>query len=450
MRKSALGLISLAAPAIIGALATTACENPVDNPLTDGAESLCGPCGTLATGDIGISGNARLDGFFQAVSTISTATASIDADFVANVDALILTFGVDVAADADIGVKVDELIAKIEADITANAEGGVTLNYTPPKCSANVNVAVEAQAHCEAKANCEVDVQPGSVAVTCEGTCEGSCDAECEGELKCDLHASATCEGQCEGTCELETAAACNGTCRGSCSGTCTAQDSEGNCAGECDGDCTGSCELKAAAQCSGSCTGKCVVAAGVMCDGEPPKCSGQCTGHCEGSCTGKVTPPSASASCDATAECEAQASAQASASLECTPPSLELAFTLSASATASAEFTAHMAELKVRGAAILHGFAKYNVLLTGKLSGEANAEVLIDPPPIVQIQNEVEVFVNASADILGDIPPGRLPCVVPAFGEAAAKLGGIVSASTSSLAAQAKFAGAITGGFSS
>jgi 3-dehydroquinate synthase len=64
-------------------------------------------------------------------------------------------------------------------------------------------------------------------------------------------------------------------------------------------------CELKAAAQCSGNCTGKCVVEAGAMCDGEPPKCTGQCTGHCEGSCTGNVTPPSASVDCMATAECD-------------------------------------------------------------------------------------------------------------------------------------------------
>ena len=65
MRKKAIGLVSLAAPALIGAL-VAGCDDKKGNPLTQGAETLCGPCGTLATGDVGISGNAKLGSFGDA------------------------------------------------------------------------------------------------------------------------------------------------------------------------------------------------------------------------------------------------------------------------------------------------------------------------------------------------------------------------------------------------
>jgi hypothetical protein len=450
MRKKAIGLLSLAAPALIGALAAS-CDK-TNNPLTKGAEELCGPCGTLATGDVGISGDAKLDGFFEAVGKIGDTTASINGDFNANIDALgELYAGADYDANAKIDAKVNQVIASIQADFTANVTGKVTLDYKPAECHASLDVAVEAQAHCEAKAGCDVTASPGMVDVTCEGECSGSCDGTCSGALPtCEVDASATCSGKCEGTCTLDAAASCDGTCHGTCSGTCSAKDANGDCAGSCDGMCKGSCELKAAATCSGGCSGKCEVAADAKCDGgKAPSCSGSCKGKCSGSCTGKVTPPSASASCDATADCNAQASAKANASIECTPPSIALTYSFAAgvSASAQADFIARLGELKVRGGAILQGFTKYDLLINGKL--DASGKVLVKSP-VASLTESVSGLVMSAGDIAAEVPVFRLGCAIGAFSEAGNVLVTVASEGATNLKAQAKFATAFTGGFSS
>ena len=38
-----------------------------DDPIID-PDEICGPCGSIETGQLSISGNARLDGFFAAVA----------------------------------------------------------------------------------------------------------------------------------------------------------------------------------------------------------------------------------------------------------------------------------------------------------------------------------------------------------------------------------------------
>src|SRR5690349_11313409 len=212
MKKSAWGLLTLVTPALFGGVLTMSCQDAA-NDLANASEAACGPCGIVAEGDVGISGNVKLDGFFQAVSTLNAATVSIQGDFKADIDALIEVFDVDVSASASIGAKVDALIAAIEADVSANASGGIKVNYAPPRCEANVSVAVSAQAKCEAKAKCEATIDPGSVEVECTGTCEGSCSGECTGGFECELKAGGTCEGECKGSCELEAAATCSGTC---------------------------------------------------------------------------------------------------------------------------------------------------------------------------------------------------------------------------------------------
>jgi modification target Cys-rich repeat protein len=447
MRKNAIGLLSLVAPALIGALAAS-CDKAGDNPLGDAAEELCGPCGAIATGDVGISGNARLDGFFSAVAKISDASASINGDFEANIDALGETFvGADFDASAKIDAKVDAVITAIKADFSANLEGGISLNYKPAECHASLDVAVNAQASCEVKGGCTGEVKPPSATVACEGSCTGSCMGSCEGALPtCEVTASATCEGKCEGTCTLDAAATCEGTCHGTCSGECSAKDGNGQCAGKCEGTCEGSCEFTAAAMCNGSCSGKCEVEAGAMCEGgKAPSCSGSCKGECSGSCTGEVTPPEAHVDCDASADCKAQASAQANASLECTPPSIDISYKFSASvaadASAQADFLAHLGELKVRGGAILQGFTKYDMLINGNAKAKVKS-------PVAELKTEVEGLASASADVFAEIPIFRFNCAAAAFIDAGAALGKVVADGKTNLAAQAKFATAFAGGF--
>jgi modification target Cys-rich repeat protein len=447
MKKSALGLLTLVTPALLGGVLTMSCQQAADD-LANASEEVCGPCGVVAKGDVGISGNVKLDGFFQAVSTLNAATVSIQGDFKSDIDALIEVFDVNVAANATLSAKVDALILAIQADIDANASGGLQINYAPPRCEANVSVAVEAQAKCEVKAECDVTVDPGSVEVVCDGTCEGSCSGECTGGFECDLKAGGTCEGECKGSCELEAAAECKGTCHGSCSGSCSAHDSEGECTGTCDGECTGTCELAVAAECEGTCTGSCKVEAEADCEGEAPKCSGSCEGTCSGSCKGSATPPSVMGECEASADCRAQAKAQASASVECTPPSLEVGFEFTGEASAHAAFLARIGELKVRGVAILRGFAKYQALITGKVEGQ----VVFNPAPVAVVMDSMEAVIQAGTDgsLFADIPKGRIVCVGKELPASVELLSDISTKATANLSAQGKFATAMTGGFSS
>jgi modification target Cys-rich repeat protein len=441
-----LGLLTLVTPALLGGILTMSCQQAADD-LAAASEEVCGPCGVVAEGDVGISGNVKLDGFFQAVSTLNAATVSIQGDFKADIEALIEVFEVDVAANATLSAKVDALIAAIEADVSANASGGLKVNYAPPRCEANVSVAVEAQAKCEVKADCDVTVDPGSVEVECAGTCEGSCEGECTGGFECDLKAGGTCEGECKGSCELEAAATCTGTCHGDCTGTCSAYNGNNECAGACDGECTGTCELSAAATCEGTCTGSCKVEVEADCEGEAPKCSGSCEGTCSGSCKGSATPPSVMGECEASADCRAQAKAQASASVECTPPSLEVGFEFSGEASAQAAFLARVGELKLRGIAILRGFTKYQALISGRVDGQ----VVFNPAPLVVVTTELEGVIEAGAEgeLFADIPPGRIGCVLPALTESVGMLEGMSTSATANLSAQGRFATAITGGFS-
>lgn len=411
-----------------------------------GEGGICGPCGSISSGQLSISGDARLDGFFAALADLQGATGTISADFDANIVALAEVYGV-VEAGAEVqvdGAFVDSVIAAIRADFTANIEGGVRVEYVPPACSASLNVAVEAQASCEANAGCECDVEvdPGQVAVSCEGTCRGGCSAGCEGDIACRAPSGGfECAAMCEGACELTAAAECSGTCRGTCNGECTLQNADGQCEGECSGTCEGTCEVQAGAMCEGTCHGTCRGSFDPGgCTGEV-ECSGSCSGECSGSCEGSFTPPSASAECEceASADCEAQASAQAEANIECTPPSLDLVveFAADVDASAQAAFLARLGELRVRGVAIIQGFARAQALL----SGEVNGQVVFNPAPFVRVQNEFSALVSAGLSGEFEIAPGRIDCVLPAIEEAVdivAEIGGEFSASVS---AQASFA---------
>lgn len=435
-----------AAPTLLiaaGAASTTGC----DDASVPGADEICGPCGEVSQGALGISGSAQLDGFFAAVSTLNTATVKASAGFELGLGNLEAAFGL--AGTGSLSARVDALIASIEAEVSTNASGGLMVNIAPAKCTASVNVTIEAQASCEASANCEVEADPGKVAVECSGSCEGSCEGGCEGDVTCKADAGGVeCEGSCEGSCELNVAAKCEGTCHGDCSGSCSAYNGAGECAGACDGNCEGSCELNAAAECSGSCSGSCTAKAPEAdCEGSV-KCEGSCKGSCSGGCEGEVTAPSASVDCEASADCNAQASAQGSASLECTPPSIEVGFEFSGSVDAQASFTAKLGALKANGALMIESFTKYEALITGKVDGEVAFEVA----PIDAVTASLETVIDAgvSGSLIADLPTGRLPCVIPALTDSVSILGKIGTEATATLAAQAKFAAAFSGGFKS
>lgn len=423
----------LLAGGIVAGLALTSVQG-----CDDVGADICGPCGTIAGGSLSISGSAQLDGFFNATGQLSGAFAQIRGSFEADILALADVYGI--ARGTVDGAFVDGLVAAIKADLQANASAGLEIVYKAPECQASLNVAVEAQASCEASAECDVEVKPGEVSVQCEGSCSGGCSGECKGDLSCDVKApSIECTGSCEGSCTVEAGAMCDGTCRGECMGNCSATDAMGQCAGTCDAECKGTCELKAAAKCEGTCDGRCLVEQGsAQCTGDV-QCRGSCSAECSGGCKGKATPPSASANCEASADCQAQASAQASASLECTPPSLDIQFAFTGDASARGAFMARLGELKLRGVAILQGAGKLSALVTGKIDGK----VVFDPAPLAQITASLNTVVSAGVDgeLFANVPKGRLLCVIPAFSEAIKALQKVGTEATGTIAAQASFA---------
>src|SRR5689334_14341549 len=100
MKKYLYGLGALVAPSLIGAMVVVGCgEDGADG--IPGGEDLCGDCGTIATGDVGISGDARLDGFFKALSNMQNATVTIQTDFEGNIRALAALYDIELTGQID-------------------------------------------------------------------------------------------------------------------------------------------------------------------------------------------------------------------------------------------------------------------------------------------------------------------------------------------------------------
>jgi hypothetical protein len=209
----------------------------------------------------------------------------------------------------------------------------IDVNFEPPVCTASV----DAYANCVAE--CDVNVEPGSLDVKCEGgELVGKCDASCTGT--CHFEAAATCEGTCSGACTADF----KGTCGGECNGKCDGKTSEG---ASCAGTCEGSCTANAKGSCGGSCDGSCEMAAAGSCDGQ---CQGECTVDFDAPrCTGEIVPPKASADCDASCKADVQAE------FECIPP--KLAINIDSNGNAEA-------------------IAKYKTVLTTHLPGVLNIAV--------------------------------------------------------------------------
>ncbi|MCP4601744.1 MAG: hypothetical protein GY847_14715 [Proteobacteria bacterium] len=270
------------------------------------SDAMCGPCGSIDDGSLSISGDARLDGFFKAVASLKGSTGRINAGFQADVFELAQVFmtEAEISAASDFDALVDALSAKITSEIDATVEGDLSVNYTAPKCSADVNVAVEAQASCEAQAGCTAECDPGELSVTCSGKCEGSCEGKCDSptppQCSVEVDVSGRCEGSCSGNCEVRSPSfACEGTCSGSCT-----IEGAATCGGTCSGTCNGGCTVEISGGCDGTCTGKC--------DGQ--SIDGQCDGQCEGTCTTDIT-----AECTGTCEGSCSESCTVNGTAECT-----------------------------------------------------------------------------------------------------------------------------------
>lgn len=372
---------------------STGCDG---GPLDDLAEQ-CGlacPAEGILDGNAAISGVASLDSFFGAVVDFRGAANGVEAQLRAEIDAVATSLGLPE------GTPVAEIRVALEDYVAAHVDGGLTVRYQRPVCEASLEVAAAAAAECDAT------VDPGTVAVSCDGKCtiDASVQAECSanGTLTC-RGPKASCEGECTGSCSLDVAGRCDGTCNGTCTGTCTVVDANGNCAGSCDGPCQGTCELAAASRCDGVCQGSCEFQA-PSCDASfEAKCEASADAgiECKGGCEGQVEPPEVSAECQATVE------AKAEANIECRPPSVDFSFQWAAGvdAAAQAEFKAWVGNLEVRFAAILAAGAKAEILasLGAELIASAGG-VITDAATELSGEADLKVSIGAAC-ALAELP---------------------------------------------
>ncbi|HVU02002.1 MAG TPA: hypothetical protein VHE30_09630 [Polyangiaceae bacterium] len=414
---------------------------------------VCGPCYSPLLGDDTISGNPQLDGFFHAVLILTRAIDSIRVDFEGNVQALCALYGVDTSAG--IGPTVAEnLIAAIDADAGRATADGFAVRYRAPLCAADLGLAAEAQATCEAKADCAVSIEPARKGLRCEGVCTGRCDAACTGETaRCVAPVDdVACNGECSGACQLASPApcpgVCHGTCQGQCGGTCTGgdRDATGQCAGTCDGDCQGTCagicELQDPTTCPGKCAGTCTTASGGAACADGAECHGSCDGTCDGHCTGLPTPPGSAENCAATKACQPQARAVGSVALDCTPPTIEISFEVnpSASGDAQATFLSNVAEVKRRAPSIVRDAVRLGLLVSGDPSRGV-------PSPFETLRAATASFESVEAIAPFDVVPGNVQCVVPAFVTSTRMLDDEKTGLSPTLEAQAKLLAYLTTG---
>jgi hypothetical protein len=422
-----LRLLAVVFAATAGLSAVPACgENGVGDAIP-GGDALLEECGLtcdargVAEGNASISGNVKVDAFFGSVVNF-TGKANLVAG---NIEAELAKIRASLELDADASAA--EIKAAMVAKFSLDADAAITVKYQPAECSVSAKATLEAQARCEGT------VTPPNATVECQGSCqaEAGVEVDCgaEAEVKCVGTApNLECEGSCTGSCELTAAATCEGTCKGTCSGTCSVENADGSCAGACDGMCEGTCELQAGGSCSGSCkgeceytppSGECEANAEVHCEA-----MGSATVECSGKCEGEVTPPMASA------ECQASAKADASVNVDCTPPSLDLAYSFDASLDAEAR-----AEAQANFEAFLVGFKGSFSAIVAEL-GRADAVIKAGASLTAAAGGAVEASVDASLE--GDLSLkaaiglgcalDELPAVATVITEATENLEGSVS----------------------
>lgn len=373
-------------------------------------------------GNASISGIANVDAFFGAALDVEAAAASISGSLTAELDAIALSVGLEAGAGGA------EIAAAVNAQFAANLEGGISIEFQPPRCEANFEVTASAAAECD------VDVDPGSVSVACEGACEveAGVEVDCgaEAELKCTGTApNLECSGECSGSCSLDfsAGAACGGTCNGDCDAECSLTNADGTCAGECSGTCTGECEMEmeAGAMCEGKCGGECTYTA------PEGGCEASASAHCDamadasvecsGSCSGSVSQPSVSAECEATVE------AKAEASMQCFPPELAVTYELSASVSgdldAKASFTAWLEGFKGHFSAILALNAKGEILVDSIANLGGAGKLAIEG-----LGDELSASADLKVQVGGLCALANLPAAGSALGDAGSALQGSVS----------------------
>jgi hypothetical protein len=288
--------------------------------------------------------NVQFRVFAQAVGDISAVSGAALSDVTAACQSIATDLGDDpskgmgMTGQGLMNFWCGEAVTQIKANLTA--AGTLTINAQPPQCSASLQATASCQASCNVNGTCDIKANPptcmgGTLEVSCNGTCMamGMASFDCTG----------SCSGACSGSCQ---ASVMNPVmCQGQCDGACSATDAMGNCNGMCNGKCT--FKAGASATCMGTCSGGCMGSC------SPPMAGGSV--QCSGMCMATPTPLSCkggtlSGGCMVDANCQANCNASVQAKAECTPPSI----TITASGTASAQVDALIATLEKNLPALL------------------------------------------------------------------------------------------------
>lgn len=412
---------ALALLAGVGLGALDGCDNGPGEKIAEqcGLDIDC-EAGGFAEGKASISGVASIDAFFGAAIDLNAAMLRLDGKLRAELDAIGASVGLEPGASGA------EIRGAIESHLDGYIQGGLTIDYQPAKCEASIEASVAAAAECDA------EVDPGSVQAKCEGACEAEAgvavDCGADAELRCEGTAPGfACDGTCSGSCvtELSAATECEGTCRGTCEvdGS-TMEGFDGRCNGACQGECA--VDVSAGVRCDAKCEGSCEYRA------PEGGCEANATAHCQANadasiecdagCEGTVEPPSVSAECEATVE------AKASASVECTPPTIAFGFEWNGDAAASLEMQAEFR-------AWLEGFrAHFGAILAARVEAElvAEAGVALVASTDGALKTAIEDLVangSLSAAIGAGCALQELPVAASALGSSQAQLTGSITA---------------------
>lgn len=348
MKTSSLLILALVTVSLVGCPATRRGGRTTGGGGGGGGGSGMAMCG----GDFGAShAAAKLEAFFAATTAFHEAAMGAQNDLLAACQTTGRALGMPEAQLAGsgtdgvrtvctaVGTELSAAIDSLQANYT------ITVDSRPPHCE----VSVDAYGGCMAE--CEAEVDPGSVEVTCEG-----------GELR------GYCDAQCTGSCAAEVSGSCTGTCEGSCSGTCSQRNADGSCAGTCDGTCNGRCVVAAQASCSGECRGGCSIE------------------YREPYCTGRVRRPTASARCRAACDARIEATAR------CTPGETNISIDGGLDAASQARYAQVQAAIRQGVSAILAIRTRVERLRV------AGAEIIRTAPEIPEAAATVSIGAIACA----------------------------------------------------
>lgn len=370
--------LSSALAVLLSIVINVSCVPGLTTPGSSGSGG-SGACG----GDMGTTqAAARIEAFLAAASSLDTSARALERDTLAACQRMGRALGMaesELAGTGQDGMRQvcsavnQRFRGEIQALRSANVQ--ITLMARPPQCQ----VSVDAYARCAA--SCEVNVDPGSIEIQCQG-----------GEIR------GQCSATCTGSCSVEVHAACSGTCEGACEGSCAVRNADGSCNGQCSGTCHGQCVAQAQASCSGECRGGCSV------EFQRPYCATQ------------VQPASVSAECDAA--CDAHVEAQAT----CQPGEIYVSVTGTANGDlagrlervrmAAREGLSSIVDLRVRAQRLAANAAAVVRLFPGaaqgaiRVSATAASCMATAATGVVQsmasVQVSVQVNVEVSASVSG------------------------------------------------